>query len=217
MKIGKFQEKLGVSGKSYREFMGQNGPDKGAYSATYHAAWAFFKKREIAGIKMPRKKAKTVDAKDSQETTKNDEPKLDVSDIHLEGEEKGEIPIYDTCDEVRRKINAQFRDSSMTQAAFLREIAKCIPGTPELSSQRLKTFLNNKGPRAGSDSPIFYGAYVWFEKLRIKAGKKKNKKREEMENVWAKKGGVERDAAKGGWTCGAAPTIDKYGQVHFTW
>lgn len=217
MKIGKFQEKLGVSSKSYGEFMGQNGPDKGMYSSTYHAAWAFFKRRELAGVKMPRKKAKTVDVKDDKKTAKNDEPKQDVSDIHLEGEEKGEVPIYDTCDEVRRKINAQFRDSSMTQAAFLREIAKCIPGTPELSSQRLKTFLNNKGPRAGSDSPIFYGAYVWFEKLRIKAGKKKNKKREEMEKVWAKEGGMDRDAPKGGWTSRAPPTVDKYGQIHLTW
>jgi hypothetical protein len=208
---------LDVSSRSYGEFMGQNGPDKGVCSSTYHAAWAFFKKRELAGVKMPRKKAKTVDARDGKGTTKNDEPKQDVSDIHLEGEETGEVPIYDTCDEVRRKINAQFRDSSMTQAAFLREIAKCIPGTPELSSRRLKTFLNNKGPRAGSDSPIFYGAYVWFEKLRVKAGKKKNKKREEMEKVWAKEGGMDRDALKGGWTSRAPPIVDKYGQIHLTW
>ena len=217
MKIGKFQDVLGVSSKSYGEFMGQNGPTKGAGSSTYDAAWAFFKKMELAGVKMPRKKkAKAEDAKDAKKNKKDDDKKQDVSDIHLQGEEKGEVPIYDTCDEVRRKINAHLRASSMTQAAFLREIAKCIPGTPELSAQRLRTFLNNKGPRAGNDSPVFYAAYVWFEKLRVKDGKKKNKKREDMEEIWAKEGGMDRINPKGGWICrGPAPTVDQYGQVQF--
>jgi hypothetical protein len=216
MKVGQFQDKLGVSSKSYGEFMGQNGPDKGAFSSTYHAGWEFFKKLELAGVKMPRKKkAKTEDIKDGKKSQKDGEKKQDVSDIHLDGEETGNVPIYDTCDEVRRKINAQLRDTSMTQAAFLREIAKGIPGTPNLSSQRLKTFLNSKGPRAGNDSPIFYAAYVWFEKLRVKDGKKKSKKREEMEKVWAREGGMDRIAPKGGWLCRSPPTVDQYGQVHF--
>ena len=216
-KVGKFQDKLGVSSKSYGDFMGQNGPDKGSYSSTYQAGWEFFKKMEVAGVKMPRKKkAKTEAPKDGKKSDKSGDGKQDVSDIKLDGEDKGEVPIYDKCDEVRRKINAQLRDTSMTQAAFLREIAKCMPGTPTLSAQRLKTFLNSKGPRAGNDSPIFYAAYVWFEKLRIKEGKKKGKKREEMEKVWAKEGGMDREAPKGGWLCRSPPTVDQCGQIHFT-
>ncbi len=64
MKVGEFQDKLGVSGNSYRNFLGQNGNTKGMESDTYYAASEFFKKRELAGVKMPRKKAKTAEAKD---------------------------------------------------------------------------------------------------------------------------------------------------------
>jgi hypothetical protein len=39
--------------------MGQNGPFKGTGSTVYVDAWQFFKKRELRGIKLPRKKAKT--------------------------------------------------------------------------------------------------------------------------------------------------------------
>ncbi len=40
----------------------------------------------------------------------------------------------------------------------------------------------------GASSPIFYGSYVYFEKLRVKQGKPKSKKRQEMEKIWAPKG-----------------------------
>jgi hypothetical protein len=57
-------------------------------------AFAFFKHRELNDIKAPRKKVK-----------KEDEDKAtDVSGVHLEGEEEEEIPVYDTCDMVRKKI-----------------------------------------------------------------------------------------------------------------
>jgi hypothetical protein len=38
-----------------------------------------------------------------------------------------------------------------------------------------------------------------------------------MEKVWAKEGGMDRDAPKGGWTSRAPPIVDKYGQIHLTW
>ena len=61
MKVGEFQSKLGVSSKGYNDFMKQSGPMKGTGSDTYYAAFEFFKKRELVGVKMPRKKVKTDD------------------------------------------------------------------------------------------------------------------------------------------------------------
>jgi hypothetical protein len=43
----------------------------------------------------------------------------------------------------------------------------------------------------GNTSGMFYGAYVYFEKLRIKEGKPKSKKRREMEEIHAKDGGLD--------------------------
>lgn len=86
------------------------------------------KKRERKGLpavpkKEPeKKKAKTAtNAKEKEkerEKKKKEEEKYDVSDIALEGEDKDEVPIYDTCDYVRKKIHARSRHVGYTGAAF---------------------------------------------------------------------------------------------------
>lgn len=76
MKIGEFCDTLGVSGNAYRRFLAQNGKDQGSQSDTYIAAWEFFKKREIAGIKPP-KKQKT--------TASHPAGTPDTTNVHLEG------------------------------------------------------------------------------------------------------------------------------------
>ena len=43
------------------------------------------------------------------------------------------------------------------------------------------------GVQAGAHDVAFYAAYVYFEKIRQKEGKKKTKKRERMEEIWDKK------------------------------
>ena len=78
MKIGEFCDTLGVSGNGYRRFMAMNGKDKGSQSDTYIAAWKFFKRREIAGIKTPKKQ------KIASSSAQPDES-IDVSGISLEG------------------------------------------------------------------------------------------------------------------------------------
>ena len=132
-------------------------------------------------------------------------------------EEVEKVPIYDTCHDVRRKIYAHLRESSVTQAAFLRDIQKMLPGQQSLSSQRLKTFLGNKGSVDGNDSPLFYAGYVWFEKLRIKNGKRKSKKREEMEEIWSKEGGMNRISHRY-IKCheSVRPRVDQYGRLSFS-
>lgn len=201
--------------------MKQSGPTKGLGSNTYFGAFEFFKKRELAGVKMPRKKQKTEvkskDTKSSKDGKNNEKDKYDVSEVHLDGEDQERVPIFDTCDDIRKKINAHLRVAATTNVGFVRQIAETFPNPPDMAGRHLTAFLSKKGPTNGADSPIFYAAYVYFEKLRIKDKKPKSKKRQEMEVIWARKGGMER--SKQPQTVivrvGESWTIDQYGQDHF--
>jgi hypothetical protein len=174
MKVGEFQKAIGTNSRSYGAFMGQSGAHKGENSAVYQNAFAFFKHRELNGIKAPKKKVKKED--ENKET--------DVSGINLDGEEDGEVPVYDTCDEVRKKIRAYLAGPSVTQAAFCREISKTYTDGKKVIGAQLSSFLGKKGPNAGNTSMAFYASYVFFEKLRIRDGKKKTSFREEMEEIY---------------------------------
>lgn len=215
MKIGEFQNKIGVSSKGYGEFMGQSGPTKGMGSNTYYNAFEFFKKRELAGIKMPRKKQKTDDTKDTN-SKPNEKDKYDVSEVHLDGEDQESVPIFDTCEDIRKKISAHLRTATTTNAGFVRQIAETFPSHPDVSGRHLTAFLGKKGPNNGADSPIYYAAYVYFEKLRLKNKRPKGKKRQEMEDIWARKGGMERyKQPQRLWTrSNERWTVDQYGQDH---
>jgi hypothetical protein len=89
MKVGEFQKAINVTSNSYSRFMGQNGPHKGAGSDVYMSAWAFFKKREMRGIKTkPQKKARV------DESGKDAVPS--VEGIVLDGEMEDAVPVYGT-------------------------------------------------------------------------------------------------------------------------
>ena len=103
--------------------------------------------------------------------------------MHLPGEEEEAVPIFDTCDDVHRKINDHLKLPGTTQAGFSRELSELIP-YDKVQPRQLKKFLAFKGPRAGAHSPAFYAAYVYFEKLRLHQGKKKSVKREKLEEAW---------------------------------
>ena len=179
--------------------MNKSGPNNGIGSDAFMGAVIFFKKRQIAGIGMPRKKKTKIDApSDSKSETdatkkstkKDSKEDLDVSDIKLDGQDNDSVPIYDTPDDVRSKINAHLRNSSGTQASLVRGLKAQFANPPSqgLSPAALKTFLSASGHGHGKSSPIAYAAYMYFEKLRIKNGKAKSKKRQEMEKVWGKGG-----------------------------
>ncbi|KAI1865723.1 hypothetical protein JX265_008046 [Neoarthrinium moseri] len=119
-------------------------------------------------------------------------PAAELTSIHLDGEIDENVKIYDTCDDVRRKITGHVKDS--TQAAFARELSQMMPHT-RINATHVGRFQKMKGPRAGGHNPVFYAAYVYFEKLRIKQGKKKSAKREQMEEHWEEKGGFPREGS----------------------
>lgn len=196
----------------------------------------------VAGLKQPQpKKAKTTASAPGSTTDNNTDKaktkpkkqasdnakvasKNDVSMITLEGESNRTVPIYDTCDDMRTKINRYMREmTGATNAGFVRTVNSAANPMDTIDSFRpatasqLTTFLKGKGPTKGCESPVFYAAYVFFEKLRVKEGKPKSKKRVEMEAVWEKAGMKLIDASvRGVWALrGQTPYEDKYGKLYF--
>lgn len=88
-----------------------------------------------------------------------------------------------------------------------------------ITGSQLANFRGKKGPSAGNSTSVFYAAYVFFEKMRIKEGKKKMKEREEMEAIWGPKGGfeIEKNMSNARYTIpiGTKVYTDKHGVVRF--
>ncbi len=208
MKVTEFQRTNGINSNSYGRFMKLKGPYGGSDNQTYHAGHPFFLKRERKGLKMPKaKKAKAEDL-----------AKYDVSGINLPGEDEDDAPIYDTCDDMRAKIQAHIRNPGVTQASLLREISKMYNVPRKIQSKQLTDFLAKKGATAGNTSSVYYGSYVYFEKLRIKNGGKKSKKRQEVEIEQPE--GMPRDAR---WNRGYIVPVggkvyeDQFGNITSGW
>ncbi|KAJ9641063.1 hypothetical protein H2201_007998 [Coniosporium apollinis] len=222
MKVGEFCDAIGVSNNSYNNFLKQSGRTKGLNSATFENAWAFFKKREMKGIKMPsKKKQKTEAAASAAKDGKDDSGVVDISGIELPGEKEDAVEVYDTCDTIRKKIDAHLRKPGVTQAQFCRDLLAQYHGPKKpahITGSQLANFRGKKGPNAGNSTSVFYAAYVFFEKMRIKEGKKKTKEREEMEAIWGPKGGfeIEKNMSTARYivSIGTEVYTNKYGEVH---
>jgi hypothetical protein len=213
MKIGEFQNAIGVSSNAYSSFMNRNKTWDGEGCDTYWKAAIFFKKRELLGLplkaaKNSKKKAKTTSATAGAAL-------LDVSGVTLDREEECQVPVFDTCDTVRKKIRAFIARDGITRAAFVRALSTFLPADRKVSDANLRYFLGLKGPSAGNTTAMFYAAYVFFEKRRIKDGKPKTKLRLEMEDVYDWRG-MDLDTPSNTVYIGSANTElyeDKYGKL----
>lgn len=117
---------------------------------------------------------------------------------------------------MRRKINAHLRNPEITQAVFLRELGKMFPQPRKIQSKQLHDFLSKKGPSSGNSSCVYYAAYVYFEKLRIKEGKKKSQMRLDLEGIYSYEGGMSRKLRVNESyvvSAGKVPAEDKYGRI----
>jgi len=123
MRVSEFQRELGINNTSYHRFMKLRGPKKGIENQTMKAAYPFFKKRELAGIKIPEENVVSLEDREKD--------KWDVSGIHLDGEEEERVPVYETCADIRRKIKAHLSEAPTTKAEFLREVCKAFPSDPK--------------------------------------------------------------------------------------
>lgn len=186
MKVGDFQKAISASSSSYSAFMKQNGSNKGSASSVYGNAFAFFKCRELNGVKIKKQKLaapSTTGGETSGGKTASASVNTNFGDIMLEDEEENEVPVYDSCDEIRKKIRAYLAKTLMSQAQFSREMGKMVhPNKASVSG--LAAFLGKKGPAAGNTTQVFYCSYVFFEKMRIRDGKPKTEHRLGMEDAW---------------------------------
>lgn len=186
MKVTAFQRAIETNSNSYGRFMKLRGPWAGNNNNTFDGATRFFKAREAAHLPMPKK------PKTAATSTRKDPQGPDLSTIHLEGEDEDKVPIFDSCDEIRRKIAAHLRKPGVTQAQFLRDIAEGIKTQQvRIQGKQLTDFRAKSGALWENTSRVYYGAYVYFEKCRIQEGKEKSKHRVEMEKRWPANSGVD--------------------------
>ncbi|KAK7694528.1 hypothetical protein QCA50_001714 [Cerrena zonata] len=92
------------------------------------------------------------------------------SDITLKGDDEGDVPVYDDCNEVRRKIRLLQKTPGFKTTHWLAEIGG-------INSNSFGRFMKLSGPNQGASNGTYYAAYVYFEKKRILEGKPKTKKR----------------------------------------
>ncbi|KAK8006606.1 hypothetical protein PG991_012903 [Apiospora marii] len=122
----------------------------------------------------------------------------DISDIHLDGEEEDKVPIFDTCDEVRHKINAHLRKTpGLTEAEFRRTLFAQLHTSKgkAIQPKQLTDFRTARGSRAGIKSCVYYAAYVYFEKLRLARGQPESEHRQTMEDIYID--GIDRNVHNG--------------------
>ncbi|RYP48325.1 hypothetical protein DL768_005781 [Monosporascus sp. mg162] len=91
---------------------------------------------------------------------------------HLPAKEIDDVKVYDTCDEICRKVNERLKMPVVAQVRFCRDLYAQLrmPKTNGIQSMLLADFRTKKGPRAGNTTSVFHAAYVYFEKKRIAEG-----------------------------------------------
>jgi len=115
-------------------------------------------------------------------------------------------PVFDTCNEVRRKIRAHLRSGQTTIAAFLRECRN-------INSNSYRQFMAMKMPTQGSGNCLYPAAYHFFERRRIAEGKPKSKLRLESEAAFPE--GHSLEPQFGRYRCyrDEVPVINRLGVV----
>ncbi|OQN95775.1 hypothetical protein B0A48_17965 [Cryoendolithus antarcticus] len=211
-------ETLQVSSTSYSNFMRQSGSTKGTQSDVFMNAWECLTKRATVGVKLPvAKKAKNAE---SDSRTAKGKANTSISEVHLDGEERDAVPVYMTCDAVRRQITVHLQKTGTSQAQFCRDLSAQLhaESVAAIKPNALTTFRGKKGANGGATSKVFYAAYVLFEKQRMAEGKAKSKMRQELKEVWGAKGmDRDHDASTGYWMhTSERMDIDKYGRIYET-
>ena len=203
MTVAEFQKLNRINSNSYARFMELSGRYCGIDNQTYDAAHKFLLRRQRKGRKMHKAKKNTPE----------DAAKYDVSGIEIFGEREEDVTIFDTCDDVRTKIQAHLRRPGITQASFLREIGKMYGEARPFQSKQLSDFLAKRGATAGNTSSVYYASYVYFEKLRLKSGASKSTKRQEIESQQPNGMPTDRRRERYWVPNGTFPHEDEFGTV----
>ncbi|KAJ3001894.1 hypothetical protein NUW54_g6151 [Trametes sanguinea] len=120
------------------------------------------------------KKARASEGEGSSSGAKKgknaDKPWQSWRDVVLDGEEEGDLPIYDDCNDIRRKIRILQKQPGFKITHWLRDIGN-------INNNSYQRFMKAMGFSGGAENGTYYAAYVYFEKVRIFEGKKKTPKR----------------------------------------
>ncbi|OBZ79413.1 hypothetical protein A0H81_00656 [Grifola frondosa] len=118
------------------------------------------------------------------------------TEIILEGEgESDGVPVYDDCNEIRRKIRLLRKTSDWKVTHWLKDIGN-------VNSNSYNRFMKATGPTGGASNGVYYAAYVYFEKVRIAEGKKKTAKRLRNEDEYPS--GIPLEDRRRVWVFGPA-------------
>ncbi|KAH6670878.1 hypothetical protein F5X68DRAFT_264906 [Plectosphaerella plurivora] len=215
----------------YAHFARLAGPHAGSNTEFCHRVSQFFREREREQLHQPQPQQHQQHQQPQQQQQQPEQHKpraqakrptrvveaLDVSGITLEGEESQSVKVFDTCDKVRRKINRFLADhDDVTASAFCREIAKALPNDRKVQSKQLNDFLAKKGPTAGNTSCVYYTAYVFFEKRRIKDRRPKDQTRLKMEEIYKDEGMNTTELLTHVTVFqGEEPVLDEFGRIHY--
>lgn len=77
--------------------------------------------------------------------------------------------MYESYNQIRKKIRANLTKTGMTRAAFAREISKMFTRKKNISG--LAAFKAKSTPVPRNTRTTFSGSHLFFEKLRIEEGK----------------------------------------------
>ncbi|KAE9039472.1 hypothetical protein PR003_g2182 [Phytophthora rubi] len=203
-----FLKVIDVDARLYRRFMALKGSNQGDGNPTYKGAAIFFYRREQKEesekvkptetkrttaeeaqeklklkVKTKEKKRKTAEEREEKAKKTRDGKELlrRIEEVELpDVDEEGCVPVYDDCDEIRRKIDEFLREGLVTKAAFLRAMGN-------VNSNSMRRFMSLRRG-AGAANEVYRKAYAFFEKKRIVDGEEKTVKRLANEDLQGPEG-----------------------------
>lgn len=163
MKVGEFQNIIGVAGAPYNRFM--NGKYKNQWSATENqtyraAAYFMFREKKLGKNSIGKRLKASAPAKP---------PVPDLSAVSLE-----DSTVYLTPIEVRKGL----QQVQKTYACNNKQLADAL-GAP--NSNAVSRFMSAGGEFGGRDQDMYSLGAHFLEKLRVHQGKPKSKKRRALE------------------------------------
>jgi hypothetical protein len=194
----------GVNSNSFGNFMKLKGPATGCNNRTYSGAHHFFEKREKQAAL--EKKSMSAEAKkrktEAAKSVKSAFASLlaELEGIELPLHDDSFVAVYESCDEVRKKLLAFISEQGCTTAAFCKAIG--------VQSNQWNSFLSFKGiglgvsKQPGAANACYSNGYELLEKLRVLRGQAKSAKRLQFEREYPTGYCLEHDDGKRWVFCG---------------
>jgi hypothetical protein len=157
--VEQFLQDVQCDKNAYLRFMSYKGKLIGNTNPLFQLGNKYFDRLQKDTPRPPSKRIKVIESDYVQKVESVDLPE--------------EIPIYDTCDEVREKINHFLDTKVMTKTDFTRYLG--------VNSNSLRTFMLVTGDKKGAGNCTYPKAYRFFERYRIACDEPKTPQRIALE------------------------------------